>query len=310
MCHDSRVTLDASAQSVLSVFAQSDRPSPDALPINEARDGYAALSSLGGTGAEVATVDHRRIAGVPCVVITPIGAGPHPVIVWFHGGGWVLGAADQSIPVTSDLAAAAGCVVVSVDYRLAPEHPAPAAMVDCSAVTAWVFEHGAEEGWDSSRVAVGGDSAGGNLAALVAQEQADALRAQLLVYPATDLTRSSPSHVENGEGFVLTARVIDWFVKNYLGGTGIDPADPTVSPAAASPRRLGRTARASIITAGYDPLRDEGRAYAEALRSAGVTVDHREWEGQFHPFFNLRTLIPEAGEAIDWLADRAREAFA
>ena len=310
MCHDSRVTLDASAQSVLSVFAQSDRPSPDALPINEARDGYAALSSLGGTGAEVATVDHRRIAGVPCVVITPIGAGPHPVIVWFHGGGWVLGSADQSIPVTSDLAAAAGCVVVSVDYRLAPEHPAPAAMVDCSAVTAWVIEHGAEEGWDSSRVAVGGDSAGGNLAALVAQEQADALRAQLLVYPATDLTRSSPSHVENGEGFVLTARVIDWFVKNYLGGTGIDPADPTVSPAAASPRRLGRTARASIITAGYDPLRDEGRAYAEALRSAGVTVDHREWEGQFHPFFNLRTLIPEAGEAIDWLADRAREAFA
>jgi acetyl esterase len=310
MCHDSRVTLDASAQSVLSVFAQSDRPSPDALPIDEAREGYAALSSLGGTGAEVATVDHRRIAGVPCVVITPIGAGPHPVIVWFHGGGWVLGAADQSIPVTSDLAAAAGCVVVSVDYRLAPEHPAPAAMVDCSAVTAWVIEHGAEEGWDSSRVAVGGDSAGGNLAALVAQEQADALRAQLLVYPATDLTRSSPSHVENGEGFVLTARVIDWFVKNYLGGTGIDPADPTVSPAAASPRRLGRTARASIITAGYDPLRDEGRAYAEALRSAGVTVDHREWEGQFHPFFNLRTLIPEAGEAIDWLADRAREAFA
>jgi len=310
MCHDSRVTLDASAQSVLSVFAQSDRPSPDALPIDEAREGYAALSSLGGTGAEVAAVDHRRIAGVPCVVITPIGAGPHPVIVWFHGGGWVLGSADQSIPVTRDLAAAAGCVVVSVDYRLAPEHPAPAAMVDCSAVTAWVIEHGAEEGWDSSRVAVGGDSAGGNLAALVAQEQADALRAQLLVYPATDLTRSSPSHVENGEGFVLTARVIDWFVKNYLGGTGIDPADPTVSPAAASPRRLGRTARASIITAGYDPLRDEGRAYAEALRAAGVTVDHREWEGQFHPFFNLRTLIPEAGEAIDWLADRAREAFA
>ena len=310
MCHDSRVTLDASAQSVLSVFAQSDRPSPDALPIDEAREGYAALSSLGGTGAEVATVDHRRIAGVPCVVITPIGAGPHPVIVWFHGGGWALGSADQSIPVTRDLAAAAGCVVVSVDYRLAPEHPAPAAMVDCSAVTAWVIEHGAEEGWDSSRVAVGGDSAGGNLAALVAQEQADALRAQLLVYPATDLTRSSPSHVENGEGFVLTARVIDWFVKNYLGGTGIDPDDPSVSPAVASPRRLGRTARASIITAGYDPLRDEGRAYAEALRSAGVTVDHREWEGQFHPFFNLRTLIPEAGEAIDWLADRAREAFA
>ncbi|MBL6759886.1 MAG: alpha/beta hydrolase [Actinobacteria bacterium] len=304
------MTLDPSAQSVLSVFAESNRPSPDALPIDEAREGYAVLSSLGGTGAEVASVDHRRIAGVPCVVVTPIGAGPHPVIVWFHGGGWVLGSAEQSTPVTKDLAAAVGCVVVTVDYRLAPEHPAPAAMVDCSAVTAWVIDHGAEEGWDSSRVAVGGDSAGGNLAALVAQEQADALRAQLLVYPATDLTRSSPSHVENGEGFVLTARVIDWFVKNYLGGTGIDPADPTVSPAAASSRRLSHTARAAIITAGYDPLRDEGRAYAKALRAAGVTVDHREWEGQFHPFFNLRTLIPEAGEAIDWLAAQAREAFA
>ena len=310
MCHDSRVTLDPSAQSVLSIFAESDRPSPDALPIAEAREGYAVLSSLGGTGAEVASVDRRRIAGVPCVVITPIDPGPHPVIVWFHGGGWVLGSAEQSAPVTRDLAAASGCVVVSVDYRLAPEHPAPAAMVDCSAVTAWVLDHGAEEGWDSSRVAVGGDSAGGNLAALIAQEQADSLRAQLLVYPATDLTRSSPSHVENGEGYVLTARVITWFVDSYLGGTGIDPADPTVSPASASSRRLSRSARAAIITAGYDPLRDEGRAYAEALRAAGVAVDHREWEGQFHPFLNLATVIPEAGEAIAWIAERAREAFA
>ena len=310
MCHDSRVTLDASARSFLDLLIEAGRPALDEMTPPDAREASKATALLAGSGAEVASVDHRRIAGVPCVVITPIGAGPHPVIVWFHGGGWVLGSAEQSTPVTMDLAAAAGCVLVSVDYRLAPEHPAPAAMVDCSAVTSWVIDHGAEEGWDNSRVAVGGDSAGGNLAALVAQEQADALRAQLLVYPATDLTRSSPSHVENGEGFVLTARVIDWFVKNYLGGTGIDPADPTVSPAAASSRRLSHTARAAIITAGYDPLRDEGRAYAKALRAAGVTVDHREWEGQFHPFFNLRTLIPEAGEAIDWLAAQAREAFA
>lgn len=310
MCHDSLVTLDASAQSLLALMSESGRPSPDELPLADAREGYAALSALGGDGAEVDSVDTRRIAGVPCVIVTPVEAGPHPVIVWFHGGGWVLGSAEQSVPVVRDLAAAAGCVVVSVDYRLAPEHPAPAAMVDCSAVTAWVIEHGTEEGWDTSRVAVGGDSAGGNLAALVAQEQTEALRAQLLVYPATDLTRSSASHVENGEGYVLTARVIDWFATCYLTGTGIEPADPTVSPASASPARMSRTARAAIITAGFDPLRDEGRAYAESLREAGVRVDHREWDGQIHPFLNLGTLIPEAGEAIEWLAERAREAFA
>jgi len=122
--------------------------------------------------------------------------------------------------------------------------------------------------------------------------------------------KKHPSHVENGEGYLLTARMMTWFVDLYVGGTGIDPADPTVSPAGASSRRLSHTARAAIITAGYDPLRDEGWAYAEALRAAGVTVDHREWEGQIHAFFGLREAIPEAGEAIEWLADRAREAFA
>jgi acetyl esterase len=310
MCHDSGVTLDASARSFLDLLIEAGRPALDEMAPPEARETSKATALLAGSGAEVASVDQRRIAGVPCVVITPIGAGSHPVIVWFHGGGWVLGSADQSTAVTMDLAAAAGCVVVSVDYRLAPEHPAPSAMVDCSAVTTWVIEHGTEEGWDSSRVAVGGDSAGGNLAALVAQEQADALRAQLLVYPVTDLTRSSPSYIKNGDGHLLTARMMRWFVDLYLGGTGIDPADPTVSPAGASSRRLSHTARAAIITAGYDPLRDEGRAYAEALRAAGVTVDHREWEGQIHAFFGLREAIPEAGEAIEWLADRAREAFA
>lgn len=310
MCHDARVTLDPSAQSFLAFLAESGRPPLDEMSAPEAREASMAMAALAGPGAEVASVDRRRIAGVPCVVITPLDPGPRPVIVWFHGGGWVLGSAEQSTPVTRDLAATSGCVVVSVDYRLAPEHPAPAAMVDCSAVTAWVLDHGAEEGWDSSRVAVGGDSAGGNLAALIAQEQADSLRAQLLVYPATDLTRSSPSHVENGDGYLLTARMMTWFVDLFLGGTGIDPADPTVSPASASSRRLSRSARAAIITAGYDPLRDEGRAYAEALRAAGVAVDHREWEGQIHAFFGLREMIPEAGEAIAWLAERAREAFA
>jgi len=310
MCHDSLVTLDESAQAFLTLLAEAGRPPLDELPPVEAREASAAMSVMAGEGAEVASVDERRIAGVPCVVITPSGSGPRPVIVWFHGGGWVLGSAEQSTSVTMDLAAASGCVVVSVDYRLAPEHPAPAAMVDCSAVTAWVLEHGAEEGWDTSRVAVGGDSAGGNLAALVALDQGEALRAQLLVYPATDLTRSAPSHVENGEGYLLTARMMEWFVSHYLRGTGIAAADPTVSPAAASTRRMSHAARAAIITAGFDPLRDEGRAYAESLRAAGVVVDHREWEGQIHAFFGLRAIIPEAVEAIEWLAERAREAMA
>lgn len=304
------MTLDAAAADFLRLLVEAGRPPLEQNTPEEARAGSVAMAGFAGEGAPVASITEHHLDGVPCHVVTPTGEGPHPVLVWFHGGGWVIGSAETSLAVCRDLAAGAGCAVVSVDYRLAPEHRAPAAVMDCLGVTAWVLEHGRELGLDNTRVAVGGDSAGGNLAALVAQELGDRLVHQLLVYPATDLTLSQPSITENGEGYLLTAAGMRWFVDHYLVDTGIDPADPSVSPLSASSRRIGRSPSATVLTAEYDPLRDEGEAYAEALVAAGVPTESRRFDGQIHAFFGLRAVIPAAGEAIDWSASRLAAAFA
>lgn len=302
--------LDTSAENFLQILVDAGRtPLHESAPV-DARAAYDAMAPFGGEGADVESVVEMTIDGVPCHVVRPHNLAKPPVLVWFHGGGWVIGSSASSLAVCQDLAASAGCAVVSVDYRLAPEHPAPAAVMDCSAVTRWVLEHGREIGLDHTRVAVGGDSAGGNLAALVALELGDALCHQALVYPVVDLTLSHPSIEENAEGYLLTKAGMEWFVGHYLNGTGISAEDVSVSPLANSPDRLRRTAGASVLNAGFDPLRDEGAAYAEALSQAGVATELRTFSGQIHGFFSLRVLIPEAGEAIDWIAQKLRTAFA
>ncbi|MEY2975768.1 MAG: hypothetical protein RIR49_2188 [Actinomycetota bacterium] len=303
------MTLDPAAADFLRLLTEAGRPPLEQTTPEEARAGSVAMSGFAGEGAPVRSVTEHHLDGVPCRLVVPDGDGPHPVLVWFHGGGWVIGSAETSLAVCRDLAVAAGCAVVTVDYRLAPEHPAPAAVMDCLGVTGWILEHGRELGLDNTRVAVGGDSAGGNLAALVAQELGERLVHQLLVYPATDLTLSQPSITGNGEGYLLTAAGMRWFVDHYLGGTGIDPADPSVSPLLAPERRIGRSPASTVLTAEYDPLRDEGEAYAEALTAAGVAVESRRFDGQIHAFFGLRTMIPAAGEAIEWSAARLAAAF-
>jgi acetyl esterase len=302
--------LDPAAEQFLKFLVEAGRPPLEQNTPDEARVGSAAMAVFAGEGAKVASVETHHIDGVRCEVVLPDAPGPHPTLVWFHGGGWVIGSAESSVAICRDLAAGARCAVVSVDYRLAPEHPAPAAMVDCLGVTAWVLEHGREIGLDPTRVAVGGDSAGGNLAALVALELGEKLKHQLLVYPATDLTLSRPSISENGEGFLLTAAGMRWFVDHYLTGTGISPADPSVSPIYATQARLGCSASASVITAEFDPLRDEGEDYSDALTAAGVATELRRFEGQIHAFFGLRAAIPDGGEAIDWAAARLAQALA
>lgn len=304
------MTLDAAAADFLRLLVDAGRPPLEQTTPEEARAGSVAMSAFAGEGAAVASVTEHHLDGVPCRVVIPEGEGPHPVLVWFHGGGWVIGSAETSLAICRDLADAAGCAVVSVDYRLAPETRAPGAVMDCLGVTEWVLEHGREIGLDNTRVAVGGDSAGGNLAAIVAQELGDRLVHQLLVYPATDLTLSQPSIAENGEGYLLTAAGMRWFVDHYLGDTGIDPADPSVSPLFATQRRIGRSPSATVLTAEYDPLRDEGEAYADALTSAGVATVLRRFDGQIHAFFGLRTVIPTAGDAIAWSGERLAAAFA
>ncbi len=299
--------LDPAAQQILMLLEDLGGVGMEEMTPDEARDAYATLSAFRDEDlADVGSVTEREIAGVPCRVVTPHGAGPLPVLVWFHGGGWVIGSAELSMPVAAALASGAGCVVVSVDYRLAPEHPFPAASDDCAAVTRWLLEHAAEVGGDRTRVAVGGDSAGGNLAAVVALEVPD-LAYQLLVYPATDLTMSHPSIEENGEGYLLTRAAMDWFAAHYLGAR--DAKDPRVSPLFADAEDISRVPPAHVVTAEYDPLRDEGEAYADLLRDAAVTVSSTRYDGQIHGFYSMGAMIPAGLEAVSESCARLRAAF-
>ncbi|MDI3314274.1 MAG: alpha/beta hydrolase [Mycobacterium sp.] len=219
----------------------------------------------------------------------PPGAGPAPLLVFYHGGGWALGDLDTHDALCRLTCRDAGIHVLSIDYRLGPEHPAPAAVDDAYAAFRWAREHAAELGAIDARVAVGGDSAGGNLAAVVAQRaRDDAVSApvlQWLLYPRTDFTAHTRSLSLFSEGFLLTKHDLDWFTAQYLGGSGIDPADPRVSPLRAD--TLTGLAPALIAIAGFDPLRDEGEQYATALRTAGTAVDLRVLGSLTHGFASL-----------------------
>jgi acetyl esterase len=237
----------------------------------------------------------------------PARPGPRPLLVHLHGGGWVLGTTEGYDPLCTALAHDLGAVVVSVDYRMAPEHPAPVAVEDCIAATAWLSEHTVALGADADAdVAVIGDSAGGNLAALVAIAARDgavpSLAAQVLIYPATDLTRSSRSMRELTGAPLLSRADIDRFVELYLGdgpasgaGARLAADDPCISPAFAE--TLAGVAPALVLTAEHDPLRDEGVAYAGLLADAGVAVRHTTYVGMPHGFLSVPGVCPAAGQA-------------
>ena len=215
-----------------------------------------------------------------------------PLLVYFHGGGWVLGDIETHDGLCRLICRDAGIHVLSVDYRRPPEHKAPAAVDDAFAAYRWALDHGAELGADPNRVAVGGDSAGGNLAALVCHRaRNEGVRSpalQMLLYPITNLCGDTRSRTLFAEGYWLTKQNMDWFTDHYLAGSGLEAADPRLSPLLADD--LSGLPPALVLTAGFDPLRDEGNAYAEAMRAAGVTVDLREFGSLIHsfaPFFPL-----------------------
>ncbi|NNC79726.1 MAG: alpha/beta hydrolase [Acidimicrobiales bacterium] len=236
-------------------------------------------------------------------IYTPAPSTDAPVVMFFHGGGWVFGTIDTHDAACRLLANEARAVVVSVDYRLAPEAPYPAAVDDCEAATRWVVDNADELGIDPSRVAVSGDSAGGNLAAIVAQSMRDnggpKIAAQALIYPATDLTLTdSDSYIRNAEGYILTRDAMVWFIDHYTPNP-VDRHAPRCSPFFGSLAGLPPTI---IITAEYDPLLDDGTRFAEALTAAGVPTELVEYEGQIHSFFTQVGLVDDSADAIQRIA--------
>jgi acetyl esterase/lipase len=221
----------------------------------------------------------------------PATAGPAPLLVFYHGGGWTLGDLDTHDALCRLTCRDAGVHVLSIDYRLAPEHPAPAAVDDAYAAFRWAHENAGGLGAIPGKVAVGGDSAGGNLAAVVAQLARDEAPGgpmpvlQWLLYPGTDCAAQTRSRSLFADGFLLTKRDIDWFEAQYLGGSGVEPTDPRVSPLLAD--TLSGLPPALIAIAGFDPLRDEGERYAAGLRAAGTSVDLRSLGSLTHAFANL-----------------------
>jgi len=299
-------------QTILDAIKALNVPAWDTLTPEEAR----AMPRMAlGAPEEVARIEDRSIPGpagsIPVRVYTPAGDAPFPILVFFHGGGWVIGDLESHDPVCRALANAAACVVVSVDYRRAPEARFPAAAEDCFAATAYVAGHAAEFGGDPSRLAVGGDSAGGNLAAVVSLMARDRrgprIAFQLLVYPVTDFNFETASYQQNAEGYLLTTNAMRWFWNHYLPSPD-EGAHPYASPLRAD--NLSGLPPALVITAEFDPLRDEGNAYGEALRAAGVPVTVHCYDGMIHGFFNMFTAIPQARAALDEAASALREALA
>jgi len=245
-------------------------------------------------------VDGADGARLPARLYEPEGLGPDDagLLVYLHGGGWVIGSLDSHANLCRFVAKRARCRVLAIGYRKAPEHRFPIAFEDCSAAFRWAVAHAAELGTDPARIAIGGDSAGGNLAAVVAIAARDgngpAIAGQLLIYPATDFSMAHPSHNEPETSILLTHSVIRWFRDHYLGGAA-DMHDWRASPARAD--TLAGLPPAYVLTAGADPLRDEGNEYAERLKQAGVAVTHRTFPGQFHGFFTMGKLLRQANIA-------------
>jgi acetyl esterase len=301
------VTLDPDAAAVFTAFQEAGRPPYETLSPQEAREFYLQGRVVTNPEPpELASVQPLAIpspdGSIPARVYTPKAPrrsnGLAPCLVFFHGGGWVIGDLDSHDVVCRKLADEGELIVISVDYRLAPEHKFPAAVDDAITATKWIADNAKQLGIDASRLMVGGDSAGGNLAAVVAIAARDgggpAIAGQVLIYPATDFAMTHPSHSEPETSILLTHSVIKWFRDHYLNGAA-DVGDWRASPARAA--TLIGLPPAYVLTAGADPLRDEGNDYAERLKQAGVAVTHRTFPGQFHGFFTMGKLLQQANVA-------------
>ena len=288
------MSLHPQATAVLQMMAQMGGPLIDTSTPEEFRAFYD--SRVMPPSIELHEIRDVSAGGVPSRLYRPSARTDIGLLVYYHGGGWVIGNVNSHDNVCRSLANLTGHAVLSVDYRLAPENPFPAAVEDAMCSLRWAYENASELGIDPERIAVGGDSAGGNLAAIVSQQRPVPLRFQMLIYPATDMARTFASHVENAAGPVLTSGAMDWFLGHYLPA-GTDPKDPLASPFFAPDSLVKGAPPALVITAQYDPLRDEGEAYGRRLIENGVSASIMRYDGMYHGFFSMMGILDDATTA-------------
>jgi len=305
--------LDPQAQVIVDAMETLGR-----APANESTpDEYRAVVNAAPLvpGPEVASVENRTIPGplgdIPVRIYTPAGVGPHPILVYFHGGGWVIGTLDGGWDATvRNLVDKAGCLAISVDYRLAPENKFPAAAEDCYAATKWAAHNAASLNADAARIAVAGDSAGGNLSAVVALLCRDRggpeLVHQIMAYPVIDNDFTNASYTRRANGPVLTKASMEWFWNHYMRNED-DANNPYAAPIRA--KDLSGLAPALVITAEFDPLHDEGVAYAKRLEEAGVPTVHADYDGMIHGFFTMGHVIDKGAHALNLAADALKKSF-
>ena len=297
--------LHPQAASLLQLMAQVGDP-----PVEQSTPEAARAARKARQRPPVEDVHHIRdldADGVACRFYRPHDRPGIGLLVYLHGGGWVIGDLDSHDNVCRALANGSGHAVLSVDYRLAPEHPFPAGLEDSLVALRWAAGHADELGIDPQRIAIGGDSAGGNIAAVVAQHSPVPLVWQLLVYPVTDCTQAAASYTSNGSDYFLTKAGMTWFIDHYLSGAAGSPTDPRVSPLFAADHVVAATPPALVITAEFDPLRDEGDAYAARLAELGVATSHVRFGGMIHGFFSLADFLDD-GKSANALAAAAMKA--
>lgn len=313
------MTLDPQAQAFLELADRSGRPLFETLSPQEARTLYDETAAIaGGKAPDVFHVEDREASGpfgpIPLRIYTPRDPGGDalPVLIYLHGGGFVFGSRDSHDTPCRYLAREADCLVISVDYRMAPEFPFPQPVEDCWAAVTWIMENIGALGGSGSRVAIGGDSAGGNLAAvmclLARQSGGPDFAHQLLIYPATDLSRGFPSHGELSDGYRLTKPLIDWFMDHYFSGSEQDRQHVQASPLFADD--LSGLPPALVISAGYDPLKDEGAAYCDKLVAHGVAATHRHYPGMIHGFISMGGFIDTGIDCLRECGAELKRAFA
>lgn len=307
------MALTAGARAAIDQIAAAAAPF-DTLTLAQARAGLAkTLAGLAAPPEEVGAIEEREVSvdsrSVRVRIYRPAAGGPHPLVLTLHGGGWALGDLDTHDTLARAICNAAPAVVVSVEYRLAPENRFPAALEDAEACLRWAAAEARSLGADPARLVLLGDSAGGNLSAGLALRVRDrggpAIAAQVLIYPVLDARCDTPSFTENATGYFLTRQKMHWFWQMYLP-EGDDGANPCASPLRAE--SFAGLPPTFVVTAEHDPLRDEGERFAEALRRAGVAATARRWNGLIHGFASMGKCIPESREAIDWCAAAIRGA--